>query len=163
MSGEIALRENCPTSAHLPESRDERLKELLDLDRRLNALKELDSYNHAIKFADNLGGAGQRFFLISYDPDSKTVFVQPHSVFREGADEYNAGERLRGRRNLVLVEIDRARNLKAAYPNYFLDVTAFLAECRLSLVQASPGLRYTIDLSFLSSRWRRKRDPGSRG
>ena len=48
-----------------------------------------------------------------------------------------------GAYNIVLVEVDKVENLKAAYPNYFGDVQLFLRNLRL-IARGKEAREYTL-------------------
>jgi len=137
MSAEIAEREGLPADKSAPK-RNDRLVELRALNKRLGAIQELESYKEAIHYTDAFFGNDYRYVLMSFNRMTKTVTVRPYIGFRDIDEEY---ERIEGGllpetvedSNAVLVEVDRVRDLKSAYPNYFLDVQLFVSECRKSL------------------------------
>lgn len=128
MAAEFAIEEKCPLVAQVSENAKERRKELKDLDRRLKAAESLDSYRHVINFVDRAYTRSNRFFLLTYYHDKKMVTIRPFISFREGTtnlenaelkDESSSGV------NTVLVQAEKVEDLKAAFPNYFLDVKLF--------------------------------------
>jgi len=152
MSAEIAQSEGQQVGAHVPQEAKDRLKELRSLDRLLNAVKELESYKHGIKYAEQLAASGLGYFVISFNPITREVVVNPFSQFREGSLSYDRGDASTLPSNRVLVDVDRVRDLKAAYPNYFLDVDLFLQQCHQAFNPRQPE----PDYSWVAS-WRRPR------
>jgi hypothetical protein len=152
MSAEIAAREGQPVGPHVPQEANDRVTELRSLNRTLNAVQELEGYKQGIKYAEELAASGLGYFVISFNPSTREVIVNPFSQFRESSISYDRGDAIALPSNRVLVEVDRVRDLKAAYPNYFLDVDAFLAQCHRTLNPAQPE----PDYSWVAS-WRRPR------
>jgi hypothetical protein len=66
-----------------------------------------------------------KVYVIQYDPDTNTVTVEPAARISQGYENLIQEEQGHERRDTVFVEIDRAEDLKQAYPNYFLDVGVF--------------------------------------
>lgn len=157
MSAKLAVVEGQPCGDGVPDDQRLRLEELAHLNNKLNALSELESYNQAINFAEKTYAAWYDKFLLSYYPDSKNVFIEPYFGFREGTDAYELQEGSTESVNTVLVEVDRAKDLKAAYPNYYLDVKLFSEHCRAALAPKPPKSNTQVDrmdMSWLAS-WRR--------
>ena len=144
MSAEIAARE--ARTGHNSRSRSE---ELADLNSKINALVELRSYNQALQFTDRVDAHEGGLFLINFNPIGKRVTVSPYSRYRDGSAAYDAEDRDLRETNAVLVEVDRVRDLKSAYPNYFLDVQNFVGECELSIDGKEPPRLDDIDVSWL--------------
>lgn len=155
MSAEIAVREGQPVGPHVPQESKDRISELRALNRKLNAVKELEGYKQGIKYAEELAASGLGYFVISFNPLTREVIVNPFSQFRESSISYDRGDALALPSNRVLVEVDRVRDLKAAYPNYFLDVDVFLRQCHQTLNPSQPE----PDYSWVTS-WRRRRNDG---
>lgn len=156
MSAEIARREENDNAKSA-----ERREEILEIDAKINALSQLRGYNYVLRNADRVDTVGSGLFLISFDPKSRKVTVAPYAGFRDGSAAYVAEERGWRETNAVLVEVDRVRDLKSAYPNYFLDVQTFLSECEMSTGGEKQELRSKLDVSFVG-KWadilkRRKR------
>jgi hypothetical protein len=63
--------------------------------------------------------------VIQYDPETNRVTVEPSLRISQGSENVIQEEQNHGRRDTVLVELDKAEDLKDAYPNYFLDVKMF--------------------------------------
>jgi hypothetical protein len=125
MASEFAVEEGCPIVPGVPEDKKIRRRELRDLESKLDAVKSLQNYNEAIQYRETYSRGSSRYFLIQYDYEKKIVTVEPFSTFTTSAERYISEEKNSPMRNTVLVEADRVDDLRAAYPNYFLDVQAF--------------------------------------
>jgi len=132
ISAEIALAEECPGAAG-PESRQDRVREIIDLEKKLRAVGTLEDTSQAVRYIDEyVADANYKpeYFLIKYDRSNGTVRVEPYSEPISGVkslDTVEVANSEKGERNInaVLVEADSIENLKAAYPNYFGDVQIF--------------------------------------
>lgn len=128
VSSEIAVSEGCSPVPGTPENSAERLDELRALDGKLNALQSLDQLRLAVHAVTSVQQRSAAAYIVTLDPARRTVDVQPVS-FGGSAEAYQRAE-TSGVKNSVLVEVDRATDLQAAYPNYFLDVGDFTAFVR---------------------------------
>jgi len=62
---------------------------------------------------------------MQFDSAREIVNITGYSSPSGGASNYDTAESSQKAVNSVLVEVDKFDNLRAAYPNYFLDVSAF--------------------------------------
>jgi ppGpp synthetase/RelA/SpoT-type nucleotidyltranferase len=131
MSAEFAEIEGCPATEGVP-SRADRIREIQELDTALGAINTLENLRHAVDSTDIPLAPGYKptHFLIRYDTDTKTVYVEPHNAARAAVASYDLAEAKDNQsgldtENVVLVEVDKLENLKTAYPNYFGDVELF--------------------------------------
>ena len=124
MASEFAEAEGTASVTDVTDNRILRRKELRDLDKKIDAVATLESYNSAIKDTENFANISSPFFLIQYDTQTKRVAVRPFTFPAQGSSEYIVAE-VDTSINSVLVEVEKVADLRAAYPNYFLDVAAF--------------------------------------
>jgi len=131
MSSEFAQMEMSPLGKNMP-GQAEHMEEIRELNTRLNSLFMLDSIQLGVSGTDRPIAQSYRpkHYIITYDSEDKTVTVRPHSdaanavaSYNEAESEINADDS--GRKNIVLVEVDKIENLRLAYPNYFGDVRLF--------------------------------------
>lgn len=132
MAGEMAEDEASNPLENVSCERSERHKELVDLNRKLRALQTLDSYNRAIKHTEYIYSFSAPYYLIRYDTTNMSVDVKPFNRGSIGSEMYEQAERDQ-KINSVLVEVDKVADLREAYPNYFLDVGAFVVRLRRAL------------------------------
>jgi hypothetical protein len=86
--------------------------------------------SHAFRFTDEyVMDRDYRFLLIEYDHNAQRVIVKGFVNPPEGATSYDTAETAPSL-DAVLVSLDRLRNLKAAFPNYFGDVLLFREQLR---------------------------------
>ncbi len=131
MSAEFAEAEKCPSVRDTPNDPDERKREIRKLAKSLDALKVLESVTNGFRGTDLplVRGYKPSHFLIRFDHSTKTVRVEPYTKADKATVSYDRAEEIQraGDQNdvVVLVEVDKINNLKAAYPNYFGDVELF--------------------------------------
>jgi hypothetical protein len=149
MSIEFALEEGC-IHATRREHRA-RAKEIIELDRKLDAVDVLERLSQAFAYAENYSFDPQSkpdYFKITYDRAAQTVRIEPLFGPRDAARSYDTAEVSNaesGRRDIkiVLVEVDEIENLQTAYPNYFGDVQLFKSKLR-TVAKHEGNLEYTM-------------------
>lgn len=175
VASEIALTEGAAPVPKTP-SPSARRREIAGLNLELDAAATLDNWTLAIKQTEATVAKDSKYFIIQYDNASQAVSVRGWSNSMSLADDYSRAERSQGVAvTTVLVEVDRVESLRAAYPNYFLDVSLFARNLRRILEgyplfrtpeegQASPSLPRKaglVDLTWWynrASRLRREAD-----
>jgi hypothetical protein len=130
ISSEFAEEERSALVPGTSENRKERRDELRHLNDSLKAMLTLDHFSKAVQVSEDLFGTTADYFLIQYDNENRTVTVSPYHKYSSISDRYiteeKTAEESENPKNAVLVEADAIEDLKAAYPNYFLDVQMFL-------------------------------------
>jgi ppGpp synthetase/RelA/SpoT-type nucleotidyltranferase len=147
MSAEFALAEKCPEPPGLP-VRCERVREIIELDKQLDAANTLEHITHIVKYSESIDPRSTpEYYQIKYDRKSRIVSVVPYFNALAGAKAYDeaeiSAERSQSGVTSVLVEADGIENLKAAYPNYFGDVKLFRMQLR-SITQGEKAVEYTM-------------------
>lgn len=132
MASEFAEDEDKPLVDGVSDKANERRKELGEIDRELGALQVLQSCNRAIKITEDYARTSAPYYLIQYNIAERSVRVSPFTAAISGSARYNAIENDTNT-NSVFVEVDRVADLRAAYPNYFLDVGVFAARLQQAL------------------------------
>ena len=99
MSSEIAYDEGMPPCPSAPHDRKSVREELREVSNDLGAVSMLETLNRSFQRYGTLGTSGARYFLLQFDYKNQKV--------------------------TVLVEVNGIDELKAAFPNYFLDVQEF--------------------------------------
>lgn len=146
MAGEMAAYEETAAVPNVSSDSAERRKELIQLNRELDALQALDSYNRAIKHTESIYSFSAPYYLIEYDTNRMDVSVRPFNFAAFGSAQYADAERNKNV-NSVLVEVEKVADLREAYPNYFLDVGTFTLRLRRALHE--PFKRPRIDVDWL--------------
>jgi Region found in RelA / SpoT proteins len=147
MSAEFAATEKCAEPPNVP-IRSERVKEIIELDKKLDAAITLENITHIVKYSDNIDPkSNPEFYQINYDRKKRVVDVTPYFNARAGATAYDEAEvnadKAQTGITSVLVEADGIENLKAAYPNYFGDVQKFAMQLK-SITQGDAAVEYTM-------------------
>lgn len=154
MSAELAVAENCPESRFVP-SRKQRVQEIRDLDRKLDAVATLERLRYAVRNTDTvyIEGEKPRYYRIEYNNKDNTVmisgFYQPTSALKdynkaEESDNLHEDNEI----DTVCVEADKIEDLKAAYPNYFGDVQLFNMNLK-AITQGKNAREYTVRPKFV--------------
>lgn len=131
MSSAHALREGMPLVPNTPDD-PERLKhELRSYAKKLKAIELLEAYGSTLEYVEKTmpGVKGGHFFLLELDINEQELSVWDFENAVQANEEYEAVERaiedLPGK-DAVLVTVESITALQSAYPNYFLDTTAFV-------------------------------------
>jgi hypothetical protein len=131
VSAEFAEAEGCPLPSTSPD-KHRRVTEIRHLEAELKAIDLLNHIRIGMHGTDNVLAPGFRptHFLLRFDHVNQRVIVDPYDIPRNAAKSYDNAEVLDNRKGdnsqtVVLVEVDKVENLKAAYPNYFGDVEEF--------------------------------------
>ncbi len=148
MSAEFAEIEGCPLPPGTPE-RELRRSEIKQLASSLDAVTVLEAVIHGFRGPDTPLDRGYKptHYLIRWDHATKTVQVEPYNKAINATKSYDKAEaELRTgeeKDQVVLVEVDKIDNLKAAYPNYFGDVEYFKHHLK-AIAQGAAAVDYMI-------------------
>ena len=155
-SAEMAAAEGMPGVPGTPSSPAERRDELEHLDAKLGAIDSLDHLRKAVRAVTSVRQRSSPAYIVSLSAAERTVDITPVSS-GDTARAYRSAEQA-NRRNSVLVEIDRAEDLRAAYPNYYLDAGAFVDFMRGVIRPVRPSLQGPLDLKrmLLTGAWRKR-------
>jgi ppGpp synthetase/RelA/SpoT-type nucleotidyltranferase len=149
MAAEFAVEEGRSIVPTVTVDARERLAELKELEKRLDAIATLESYKKAIRQVDDFGNLPGSSFLVVFNSVDRSVTVRANPSFLNLAAQYQIAER-QDSSNAVVVEVDRVDDLISAYPNYFLDVTMFTDRLR-SIIAG--GRRKHIGALASSDEW----------
>lgn len=139
MASDIAALEGGVVVPNTPESESDRRHEIVALERGLNALEKLEGYRNALKITESTRTASP-FFLIQFDPQTNQVSVKGVSA-KASPTSLDLAEKS-DQLNSVLVEVDKLDDLRAAYPNYFMDVRIFTEQLR-DIIKSPRTLRFS--------------------
>lgn len=149
ISAEFTREEGEPIGDHVPPNRDTRMRELRRLGDELKVLEVLEDYNQAIQYADFNFAQNSHYYLIQYNVGEGEVSVAAYERFIVGTEAYADRENLNIGTNAVLVEVDKVKDLRAAYPNYFMDVGFFQSKVK-SIVYGMTGAALdNLDVSWI--------------
>ncbi|HWM47934.1 MAG TPA: RelA/SpoT domain-containing protein [Xanthobacteraceae bacterium] len=150
MSAEFAFCEGCPEPPGVP-PRDQRVREIKDIDKKIRASAMLDNMSLAVRGTDQLTNYSDlkpRYYLIRFNNEKKEVEVERYDLPRGATLQYDNAEELDNctgneATNVVLVEADKIENLKDAYPNYFGDVQLFKLQLS-NIVKGGNVIEYSV-------------------
>jgi hypothetical protein len=129
MSSALALRERTPTVPGTPDNWDALKPELREYAERLHVVSRLTAYGAALEYAEQAIAPTGHIYLLELDIAGPTLVTRSYTNAAIAADQYSAVERaIEGdpSKDAVLVTVESLASLRRAYPNYFLDTTAFL-------------------------------------
>lgn len=129
----FAIQEGTPTVPGTPADRADLLDEIRRLDAGLNIRPRLRAYEKTIHIQESILGSEKEYFLLSLDAkgDFLNISAYKKDEYKEAIECYRIIEEKNAHRvgtEAVLCSVQSINQLRAAYPNYFLDTRAFLAE-----------------------------------
>ncbi|SLN21544.1 RelA/SpoT domain-containing protein [Pseudooctadecabacter jejudonensis] len=148
MGSEVAHIEGSPKVRGTSEDQSQRWEELKSLNSKLNAVDILKKYNQTFKMSEEfIPKTSRPFYLLQYDATQNSVSIKTFGSLSSGTKFEHESGKIDGEITSVLVAVDKVDNLRAAYPNYFMDVNEF-AEILQSCVQ---GEGYEVGVKKSSS------------
>lgn len=144
MGSALAMREDCPLVPNTPTDKAALTIELSELNRILQVEQVLAGWNtvqrivgeHLVtdeKQARDLREAD--FYLLMLDPNAGSISIETFTKkqLTEANAKYAAIERDQPHLQAVLVSVDSLDALRFAYPNYYLDTSAFIDALRIAV------------------------------
>ena len=126
----IALHENAPEVPGCPKDRKVLFKELRTTAEKLDVFSKLDGLSSSIQYLSSLNNRAWQAYILVLDMHEKKTeiigFTKAQLEFV--AEEYLEREKKHfgdPRFQVVQVFVENLRELKRAYPNYYLDTQAF--------------------------------------
>ena len=132
VSSAFAKFEGCPTIPETPTDEEELYKMIKQKEMELQVRIKMNRWAKSLKLFDNLKNKKNfHFFLLELDTIQEKLTISAYSKRQEqkAIFDYAAAEKKiygRGEDDVVLVGADTVKDLKKAYPNYFLDTKEFL-------------------------------------
>ncbi len=137
MSSAFAIKENCPTVSNTPTNKKELYSKIKEKEKKLEVISKLTKWDEALRLIDEkqLKNKNARFFLLELDISREDLFIQTYEAKQEeqATKEYAKLEKKYKDQkdyDIVLVGVDTAKDLKKAYPNYFIDTKDFVKELK---------------------------------
>jgi len=137
VSSAFAIKENCPIVNNTPSDKKELYSQIREKEKGLDVINKLTKWDHALRLIDEkqLRNKTAKFFLLELDIGREDLFIQ---TYEENQEEKATEEYVRLEKkykdqkdyDIVLVGVDAAKDLKKAYPNYFIDTKDFVQELR---------------------------------
>ncbi|WP_311276229.1 hypothetical protein [Methylobacterium sp. WCS2018Hpa-22] len=164
MNQPSAVREDPQSVPQVLTSDKDRHEEIASLNEKLNAVDRLSVANKAFRTYDINLSKNASAYLIEFDRAQNVANVRGYSNPSYGRDDLAKAERRGAGIDAVLVEVDRVKNLRAAYPNYFLDVREFTKRLRSIVGGTSPDseeekprrVLRTYDLAVMMADYQRR-------
>lgn len=135
VSSAFANMENTPIVPNTPVDRNELKKQIQSLAKQLKVVKKMSEWAKIHKIIESFEeGTKDKFdfYLLNLDLTTKELRISAYKKSQEeiANSEYSRLEEqmLRGKedRDIVLVSADTTKELRKAYPNYFLDTKKFI-------------------------------------
>lgn len=133
VSSYFAIEEGTNAVPETPSDRGVIRSELIELDRELGATESLQLWSALNRMPKDRIPPQTQYNLIIVDREAKAVRIESFTkgLQQQALERYEEVEsQIRGnkQKDAVLVSADSLAQLKAAYPNYFLDTRAFVAQ-----------------------------------
>lgn len=129
VSSVFAKMENTPICPNTPDDYNELISEIRDIDNKLNIVSRLSALSVAIKYTNEKYNKGKGYYLLRLDFNKKMLKITAFSTnqIELATRAYNQIESINNPQiDSVLVSATSFDTLKAAYPNYFTDITQFV-------------------------------------
>lgn len=157
VSSLFALRENTPVCPNTSDWADELINEIIQIDKENNIIMKLKAINQAVQITEYNENFylknGYYLLVLNYDEPSLNIYPFKQSNFELAANAYNKIESaFIGRIDTVLVSVKSFDILKAAYPNYFIDIKDFLNVLKdviFTYSQYNPNIKPFIDSNYI--------------
>lgn len=135
-SGLLALKEECPTAADVPDSKEELLREFLELPNRKQILEDLgeatDSSFRSVQTGLGKLETDSSLYVLEYDREAQVLYATPFLAadIDSAISYYNRNEEEEiffPKRDTVLVYATSPEYLSAAFPNYSTNLGEFVS------------------------------------
>lgn len=132
ISSAFARMENSPIISQTPQNEKELYLQIKELEKELQVIKKMKHWSDSVKYFDNFKNKKNiQFYLLELDTVLERLNISAFTKReeKEALLAYSAAEKKIYNRNeydVVLVSADNIKDLKKAYPNYFLDTKDFL-------------------------------------
>ena len=133
VSSVFAKMEDTPICPNTQNDYDLLVSEIKDIDNRLNIVSRLSALSVAIKYANEKYSKGKGYYLLQLNLEKKLLRINKFSTnqIELATNVYDKIESLNNPQiDAVLVSAASFDTLKAAYPNYFTDISEFVQMMR---------------------------------
>jgi hypothetical protein len=139
MGSAIALRESCPTVPGTPWTKKELTEEIRELSEKLSVEEVLKGWGMAVEKLTSAPGDAAAFLLV-LDARDKTLDTTPFKSdeLQAASEAYLRIEKqMEGRPEIqaVLVSVEDVTALRDAFPNYYLDTSAFIEAIHVAIYE----------------------------
>lgn len=129
VSSVFAIGESTPTCPDTSDNYDVLIKEIKEIDTRLNIVSRLSALSTAIRYTNEKYDKNKGYYLLRLDFNRRMLKIDAFtkSQIELATKAYNQIESVNNPDiDSVLVSATSFETLKAAYPNYFTDITQFV-------------------------------------
>lgn len=133
VSSVFAKMENTSVCPDTPDDYNQLIDEIRSIDMKLNIVSRLSALSVAIRYTNEKYDKGRGYYLLQLNFDKKLLNVNKFSTnkIELATSIYDKIEALNNPKlDAVLVSATSFDTLKAAYPNYFSDITEFVTMMR---------------------------------
>jgi len=133
MSNELAMREGMPLVPDTPTNKKELKDELRELASRLQVLTRMEGWNKFLEITPEAKLEAAEVILLKLDLEARMLSATPFKEDARADEEYYRLEKkFEGSPHVQVVRVkaDSVKTLKTAYPNFYLNTTAFLSAVR---------------------------------
>lgn len=127
----FAIKENCPPVPNTPTNEKELFALIAQKEKALNVITRIKGWTDSVKTVDErLSKRGAKYFLLQLNIKDEELHVRQYSQKEEqmALDMYaNLEKQYSGNKeyDVVLTSVEKAHDLKKAYPNYYVDMAEF--------------------------------------
>jgi hypothetical protein len=131
VSSAFAKMEDCSLVPDTPTSEKELFAKILQKERELNVINKVDQWASAMQvFEERSLTKGAKFFLLELNIKDEKLTISRYTKKEEqmALDAYATLEKKHAGNkefDVVLAGVDKAHDLKKAYPNYYVDMREF--------------------------------------
>lgn len=133
VSAMFSFEEDTPIVEGVPNTKEELVKELNRIERKISIRQILSARNNAIQLTDH-APINADYFLLITDVRKRTISINSYdnTEINEAISEYERYEKNRKTDSLdvVLVSAKNFDTIRQCYPNYFMNTNQFLAKIR---------------------------------
>lgn len=138
MSTDLAMRERMPLVPGTPSDKRELTNELKELASRLQVLTLMDAWNKFLEITPEAKLDAAEVILLKLDLKARRLSTTPfaeNELARADEEYYRIEKEFEGAPHVQVVRVkaDSAKNLKSAYPNFYLNTTAFVSAVRQAI------------------------------
>ncbi|NQZ85007.1 MAG: RelA/SpoT domain-containing protein [Nanoarchaeales archaeon] len=132
VSSAFAKLEGCPIIEGTPYDEKELYLKIKEFEKKLNVITRLEKWGSSLKYFEKISDKhNSKFFLLQLDTIQDTLNITSYKKNQEefALKDYAIAEKKvinRDEYDIVLVGVDNLKDLKSAYPNYFIDTREFL-------------------------------------
>lgn len=133
VSSAFALIEKTPIIPGTPRNKKELYRQIKAQEKKLHVIEVMTAWAHAVRFFGEMSEKkpDAKFFLLELDVDQGRLILRsyPKEEEEKAIEDYDVAEKTNQNKkgyDVVLVGADTDKDLKKAYPNYFVDSGEFL-------------------------------------